>query len=62
MADDKNQTGGRDRATVAGSEPYEVEYFAEKHGLTMEQARDLISSVGNSREKLDEAARGLKGR
>jgi hypothetical protein len=61
MADDKTKVGGADRRTVAGEEAYEVEYFAGKHGLTAEQARDLIARVGNNRAALDAAAEQLKG-
>ncbi len=61
MADDKSKTDGRDRSRVSGSETYEVEYFAEKHGLTAQEARDLIADVGNDREKLDAAAGKLNG-
>ena len=60
MADDKNNRGGRDRAQVAGGEGYEVDYFARKHDISVEQAEELIRTVGNSREKLDEAAGRLK--
>jgi len=56
MADDKSQRGGADRRTVAGGEAYEVDYFAEKHGLTRDQAQALIDRVGNDREKLDAEA------
>lgn len=62
MADDKTKTDGRDRSRVSGSEPYEVEYFAQKHGLSAEQARGLIADIGNDREKLDEAAGRLTGK
>ena len=61
MADDKTNPGEQDRARVSGSEPYEVEYFASRHGLSQQQARELISSVGNNRAKLDAAAVGIKG-
>lgn len=62
MADDKSKTDGRDRSRVSGSEFYEVGYFAQKHGLSAQQARDLIAEVGNDREKLDAAAAGkVKG-
>lgn len=61
MSDDKTKKGERDRNQVAASEPYEVEYFASKHGLTQGQARDLIERVGNDRGKLDEAAAKLNG-
>jgi hypothetical protein len=60
MSDDTSNRGAQDRARVSGSEPYEVEYFARKHGITAEQARQLIKEVGNSREKLDAAAERLK--
>jgi hypothetical protein len=60
MADDKSKRGADDRARVAGGEDYEVSYFARKHDLTTQEAADLISKVGNSREKLDEAAAKLK--
>jgi hypothetical protein len=61
MSDNTSLQGDRDRRTVSASEPYEVEYFARKHGLTMEQARDLIARVGNERSKLDAAAEAMKG-
>ena len=60
MADDKSKVGAADRRTVAGDEPYEVEYFARKHGLTASQARGLIEQVGNNRADLDAAAEKLK--
>ena len=62
MSDDLSNVGQRDRDRVSGSEAYEVEYFARKHGLTMEQARELIARVGNDRAALDRAAEQLKGR
>lgn len=60
MADDKTKRGGEDRGRVAGGEDYEVEYFARKHGISKEQAEELISRIGNDRTKLDEAAAKLK--
>jgi hypothetical protein len=60
VADDKKNRGAQDRARVSGSEGYEVSYFARKHGITSQQARDLIKQVGNSREKLNAAAAKLK--
>ncbi|MDO6414099.1 DUF3606 domain-containing protein [Sphingomonas sp. BIUV-7] len=59
MADDKTNTGGNDRRQVAGEEPYEVAYFADKHGISREQARELIDRHGNDRATLDAAAERL---
>jgi hypothetical protein len=60
MADDKSKRGGADRRRVAAGEGYEVNYFARKHGITKQQAEDLIKKVGNDREKLNAAAAKLK--
>ena len=59
MSDDK-KLQGRDRATVAGEQDYEVLHFAEKHGISIEQAQDLIRRLGNSRAALDAAVEMLK--
>ena len=60
MADDKNNQGAQDRSRVAGDEDYEVSYFANKHGISTEQAQGLIDKFGNSRETLDAEAQKLK--
>jgi hypothetical protein len=59
MSDDKTNRGAADRARVAGGESYEVDYFAQKHGISRDQAQSLIDRHGNDREKLDEAAQKL---
>ncbi|MFL5295599.1 MAG: DUF3606 domain-containing protein [Phenylobacterium sp.] len=61
MADDPKLRGERDRSRVSGSEPYEVRYFADKHGISVQQAEDLIRTHGNDRAKLDRAAEQLRG-
>lgn len=60
MSDDKTQQG-QDRNFVAGDQEYEARYFAEKHGISVDQAQQLIDQHGNSREVLDAAAEQLKG-
>lgn len=55
MADDKEKRDARDRATVSGSETYEVDYFANNHGITRKQAQALIDRVGNNRAALEAA-------
>lgn len=60
MADNKQNVGEPDRSRVSGSEDYEVRYFADKHGISMDQARDLIARHGNQREALDRAAEQVK--
>jgi hypothetical protein len=60
MADNKDLRGGRDRDFVASGQDYEVEHFAQKHGISAEQARELIARHGNDRETLDRAVESLK--
>lgn len=60
MADNKQHVGEPDRGRVSGSEEYEVRYFADKHGISMDQARALIRQHGNRRDALDRAAEQLK--
>jgi hypothetical protein len=60
MSDNPSIQDGRDRSRVAGGEGYEVRYFADKHGITIDHARDLIDRIGNDRDKLDAAAAELK--
>jgi hypothetical protein len=62
MADDRSKRGGSDRRRVSGGEGYEVAYFARKHGISRQQAQQLIKDVGNDRQKLNAAAQGIKGR
>lgn len=50
-----------DRRTVAASDPSEVRYFANKHGLTTDQVLDLIRKFGNDRKTLEEQVATIKG-
>ena len=50
-----------DRSRVSASDPSEVRYFANKHGLTSDQVLDLIKQHGNDRKTLEEAVATIKG-
>jgi hypothetical protein len=56
MTDNRQMRDGRDRAKVNANEQYEVAYFAQKHGITMEEARRILADAGPSRKAADEAA------
>jgi hypothetical protein len=60
MADNRSNRGSRDRDRVAAGQGYELSYFARKHGITRDQARQLIARIGNDRAKLNAAAEKLK--
>ena len=59
MSDDLSNRGAQDRNRVSASEPHEVRYFAQKHGLTEQQVLDLIKEHGNDRTTLEEAVSRL---
>jgi Protein of unknown function (DUF3606) len=61
MADDRTKKDKRDRNKVAADEGYEVEYLAEKTGISRSEALGLIHKHGNNRETLLREARKLKG-
>ena len=56
MSDDKSKVGGQDRSRVSADESYEVEYFAGKHGISQQEARQIIERHGPSRQACDRAA------
>ena len=39
--------------------PYNAAYFAQKHDISIEQARELMRRIGGDRDKLNEAAAKL---
>jgi hypothetical protein len=61
MADSTKNRGQRDRSRVAAGQGYELGYFARKHGISRDEARQLIGRIGNDRAKLNAAAAKLKG-
>ncbi len=60
MADDKKNTAAG-RRLVAGTQKYELDYFARKHGIQPADARRIIKQHGNDRDAADKAASRLKG-
>jgi len=57
MADDKDLRDGRDRGRVAGNEEYELNYLAQKLNVSVDEVRQAVEKVGNSREKVEEYLR-----
>jgi hypothetical protein len=55
MPDAKIQVGVSDPTRITADQEHEVSNLAQKYGLSQGQIRELISRVGNDREKLDRA-------
>ncbi len=53
VADDKSKVGKADRDRVSGSEDYEVQALAKKHGVTSAQVRDAIKKSGPMRKDVE---------
>ena len=60
MADDKSFVGGADRARVSAKEDYEVQAFAQRHGMTPAEVREMVERIGNDREALEREAAKVK--
>ena len=60
MADDKAKRDFRDRDRISAEDDYEIEYFAQKNGITLQQVRELIRKHGNSRAALEIAAEAVR--
>jgi hypothetical protein len=57
MAKRKKLISGIQRRT--SDAPYNVGYFARKHEISLEQARELMRKIGRDRDKLNAAAARL---
>lgn len=60
MPDDKSKAGGADRKRIAQHQPYEVAFFAQKHGLSTAEARIIIERFGPNRTRCDDAVERRK--
>jgi hypothetical protein len=50
MSDDKTKTGGQDRKRIDVNEDYELRDWSKKFGVTPEQLKAAVRSVGTSAE------------
>jgi hypothetical protein len=48
MADDLSKKGPQDRSRINITEPYEVQYWADKFGVSKERLSEAVRKVGHS--------------
>ena len=48
MADDRSDKGPADRTRINLAEPYEVQYWADKFGVSKERLSEAVHNVGHS--------------
>ena len=58
MAGDRNDSGPRDRTTINMNEPFEVRYWSKELGVSVQQLKSAVRTVG---EKTDDVRKALKG-
>jgi hypothetical protein len=47
MSDDKTKAGGQDRSRISLSEDYEVRDWSKKFGVTPDELKAAVKTVGN---------------
>jgi len=60
MGDDKTFTGADDRRGTPGGDDPDVRHLAERHGIPLEDARDLLRRYGNDQPVLEREIRKLQ--
>ena len=53
MADNKNIRDGRDRSQVDSQDSNELQYIADKYGVSVEDIKTIISRAGNNRNDIE---------
>ena len=53
MADNKNIRDGRDRSQVDSQDSNELQYIADKYGVSIEDIKTIISRAGNNRNDIE---------
>jgi hypothetical protein len=60
MGDDKTFTNPEARENAAGDDAFKVRHLAERHGIPLETARDLLDRLGDDPAKLEREIYSLK--
>ena len=53
MSDNKNTVGNPDRQRISLSQDYEVQNWSKKFGVTPEELRNAVKSVGNNAKDVE---------
>jgi len=58
MSDDKTQSGGQDRRRINTGEDYELRDWAKKFGVTPDELKAAVKSVGNDASAVEAHLKG----
>ncbi|MCO6148936.1 DUF3606 domain-containing protein [Flavobacterium sp. NRK1] len=62
MSDNKNKKGEPDRSMINTSEPYEMQYWREKFGVSSQQLTGAVRAVGNKAEAVSKYLKDKKSK
>ena len=62
MPDDKSKRGGQDRTRIDVDEEYEVRDWSEKFGVTQEELKAAVRSVGDQASAVEKHLKGRTAR
>jgi Protein of unknown function (DUF3606) len=62
MADDLSKKGPADRSRINLAEPYEVQYWADKFGVSKERLSEAVHNVGHSAAAVEKELVALSGK
>ena len=52
--DDTQKRGGQDRDRISLSQEHELDYWTEKFGVSRDELRDAVETVGNDADKVEQ--------
>ena len=58
MSDNLKQTGGQDRKRINVNEDYELRDWSKKFGVTPDELKKAVASVGDSADKVQAHLKG----
>jgi Protein of unknown function (DUF3606) len=53
MSDDLSKKGPADRSKISFQEPHEVQFWADKFGVSKERLGEVVRKVGHSAEAVE---------
>lgn len=59
MPDDLTNTGPQDRSRISLLEPHEVQYWADKFGVSKERLSEAVRNVGHSADAVERELKKL---
>ena len=60
MADDRSKTGGQDRSRANTEERYELDYWSQKFGVSVEQLKAAVAAMSSQADAVEKYLHGAR--